>query len=123
LAIAASSGIRATAAALGSCKNSGVTCRLEAIQFVDTDNGFAVGGWTQGYTHETHASRCAHGRRQNMAKLTGADAPGLKHVRFFDTRQAGRSATPRRYIPPGLSLGGRRRTWSPVPKAPAILTG
>src|SRR5262249_40852597 len=35
-------------------QNSGVTCRLEAIQFLDADNGFAVGGWTQPYTHETH---------------------------------------------------------------------
>src|SRR5436190_2652812 len=35
-------------------QNSGVTCRLEAIQFLDADNGFAVGGWTQSYTHETH---------------------------------------------------------------------
>src|SRR6187401_1060147 len=35
-------------------QNSGVTCRLEAVQFLDGENGYAVGGWTQPYTHETH---------------------------------------------------------------------
>ena len=33
-------------------QNSGVTCRLEAIQFLDADNGVAVGGWTQPYWHD-----------------------------------------------------------------------
>src|SRR5688572_11128826 len=35
-------------------QSSGVTCRLEAVQFLDGDNGWIAGGWTQPYTHETH---------------------------------------------------------------------
>src|SRR3954464_11170941 len=35
-------------------QTSGVTCRLEAVQFLDGEAGIAVGGWTQPYTHQTH---------------------------------------------------------------------
>jgi photosystem II stability/assembly factor-like uncharacterized protein len=103
-------------------QESGVTYRLEAIQFLDADNGFAVGGWTQPYTHETHgvALRTRDGGRswQNTPDLT---LPGLKYVRFFDTRQGWVIGDGSPLYPSGVFRsedGGR--TWSPVPKGSSL---
>jgi photosystem II stability/assembly factor-like uncharacterized protein len=99
-------------------QNSGVTCRLEAIQFLDADIGFAVGGWPQPYTHETHGVvlRTRDGGKtwQNTPDLT---LPGLRCVRFFDTRQGWALGDGSPLYPSGVFRsddGGR--TWSPVPK-------
>jgi photosystem II stability/assembly factor-like uncharacterized protein len=97
---------------------SGITCRLEAVQFLDAENGFAVGGWTQPYTHETHgvALRTRDGGKtwQNSPELT---LPGLKHMRFFDARQGLALGDGSDLYPAGVfhsEDGGR--TWTPVPK-------
>jgi photosystem II stability/assembly factor-like uncharacterized protein len=108
-------------------QSSGVTCRVEAIQFLDTENGVAVGGWTQPYTHTTHgvALRTRDGGRtwQNTPDLT---LPALKHVRFFDARQGWALGDSSPLYPSGVFRsedGGR--TWAPVPKGqtPGWVTG
>jgi photosystem II stability/assembly factor-like uncharacterized protein len=103
-------------------QSSGVTCRLEAVQFLDADNGFVVGGWTQPYTHETHgvALRTRDGGKtwQSSPELT---LPGLKHVRFFDSRLGWALGDASALYPSGVFRsddGGR--TWSPVPKGGAV---
>src|SRR5580765_87176 len=69
-------------------QNSGVTCRLEAVQFLDGDVGIAVGGWTQPYTHQTHGVvlRTRDGGK-SWQSTPGLPLPGLKNVRMFDIRQ------------------------------------
>ncbi len=103
-------------------QTSGVTCRLEAVQFLDADNGFAVGGWTQPYTHETHgvALRTRDGGKtwQSSPELT---LPGLKQVRFFDPRLGWALGDASSLYPSSVFRsedGGR--TWAPVPKGTAV---
>lgn len=99
-------------------QNSGVTCRLEAIQFLDAEIGFAVGGWTQPYTHTTHgvALRTRDGGKswQLTPDLT---LPGLRQVRFFDARRGWAVGDSSALFTAGVFKsedGGR--TWSPLPK-------
>jgi photosystem II stability/assembly factor-like uncharacterized protein len=99
-------------------QRSGVACRLEAVQFLDAENGIAIGGWTQAYTHQTHgvALRTRDGGRtwQNTPDLT---LPGLRHVRMFDGRQGAALGDRSPLYPSGVFRtedGGR--TWTPVPK-------
>lgn len=101
---------------------SGVTCRLEAVQFLDADNGIAVGGWTQPYTHETHgvAIRTRDGGKtwQNTPDLT---LPGLRHVRFIDARQGWALGDGSPLYPTGVFRsedGGR--TWTPIAKGETV---
>jgi photosystem II stability/assembly factor-like uncharacterized protein len=103
-------------------QTSGVTCRLEAVQFLDGENGLAVGGWTQPYTHETHgvALRTRDGGKtwQNTPDLT---LPGLRHVRFIDVRQGWALGDGSPLYPTGIFRsedGGR--TWTPVPKGESL---
>lgn len=97
---------------------SGVTCRLEAVQFLDSDTGFAVGGWTQPYTHQTRGVvlRTRDGGRtwQNTPGLT---LPGLRSVRFFNSRTGWALGDSSPLHPSGVFRtedGGR--TWTTVPK-------
>lgn len=103
-------------------QNSGVTCRLEAVQFLDADNGLVVGGWTQPYTHETHgvALRTRDGGKtwQNTPDLT---LPGLRHVRFIDARQGWALGDGSPLYPSGVFRsedGGR--TWTPIAKGESL---
>lgn len=101
---------------------SGVTCRLEAVQFLDADNGFVVGGWTQPYTHQTHGVvlRTHDGGRtwQNTPDLT---LPALKHARFFDAKHGSALGDSSPLYPAGVFRtqdGGR--SWIPIPKGQSI---
>jgi photosystem II stability/assembly factor-like uncharacterized protein len=99
-------------------QSSGVTCRLEAVQFLDADIGFVVGGWTQPYTHETHGVvlRTRDGGK-TWQNTPGLLLPGLKQVRFFDTRQGWCLGDGSALFPSGVFRsedGGR--SWAPVPK-------
>jgi photosystem II stability/assembly factor-like uncharacterized protein len=97
---------------------SGVSCRLEAVQFLDGDNGFVVGGWIEPHTHRSCGVvlRTRDGGRtwQASPELT---LPGLRHVRFFDPRTGLALGDSSALYPTGVfrSLDGGR-TWAPLPK-------
>jgi hypothetical protein len=99
-------------------QNSGVTCRLEAIQFLDSDNGWAVGGWTQPYTHETHGVvlRTRDGGK-TWQSTPGLTLPGLTHIKLLDAKWGWAIGGHSTLYPSGVFFtddGGR--TWTPVMK-------
>ena len=101
---------------------SGVTCRLEAVQFLDSANGWVVGGWTQPYTHETHGVvlRTRDGGR-TWQSIPGLSLPALTHVKFFDARTGWAVGNASSLFPSGVfrtTDGGR--TWNTVPKGETL---
>lgn len=99
-------------------QNSGVTCRLEGVHFLDGDMGIAVGGWTQPYTHETRGVvlRTRDGGR-TWQNTPGLSLPGLKYVRFFSAREGWALGDGSPLFPSGVfhsEDGGR--TWTPAQK-------
>lgn len=99
-------------------QNSGVTCRLEAVQFHDANNGWIVGGWIQPYTHETHGVvlRTKDGGR-TWQIVPGQTLPGLTGVRFIDHRRGWAFGNGSALFPAGVfhtDDGGR--TWTPIMK-------
>jgi photosystem II stability/assembly factor-like uncharacterized protein len=103
-------------------QNSGVTCRLEAVQFIDSESGFAVGGWTQPYTHESRGVvlRTRDGGR-TWQNTPGHSLPGLKHVRFFGARHGWVLGDSSHLFPSGVFRtedGGR--SWLPVTKGATV---
>lgn len=103
-------------------QRSGTACRLEAVQFLDGDNGLAVGGWTQPYTHTTHGVvlRTRDGGR-SWQETPGLTLPGLRHVKLIDVRQGWAVGDPSTLFPSGVFRtddGGR--SWSPVPKGETL---
>src|SRR5688572_31593747 len=68
-------------------QNSGVTCRLEAVQFLDAENGRAAGGWTQPYTHQTNGVLLrTRDSGRTWTSIPGLLLPALRQVKFFDTK-------------------------------------
>jgi photosystem II stability/assembly factor-like uncharacterized protein len=101
---------------------SGVSCRLEAVQFLDSDNGFIAGGWIEPYTHRSCGVvlRTRDGGRtwQTSPDLT---LPALRHIRFFDARTGLALGDSSALYPTGVfrSLDGGR-TWVPLPKGQTV---
>ena len=99
-------------------QRSPATCRLETVQFLDAENGWAVGGWTHPYTHQTSGIvlRTRDGGKvwQVIPDLT---LPTLKVVRFFDHRRGWAAGDGSSMYPSGVFRtedGGR--TWIPIAK-------
>ncbi len=99
-------------------QRSPATCRLETVQFLDPENGWAVGGWTHPYTHQTSGIvlRTRDGGKvwQVIPDLT---LPALKVARFFDHKRGWAAGDGSPLYPGGVFRtedGGR--TWIPIPK-------
>ena len=103
-------------------QRSPTACRLEAVHFFDGNNGLAVGGWTQPYTHQTHGVvlRTRDGGR-TWQDTPGLTLPGLTHLKMIDVRQGWALGDGSTLWRSGVFLtddGGR--TWSPVPKGETL---
>lgn len=103
-------------------QRSPVACRLEAVQFLDADNGLAVGGWTQPYTHQTRGVvlRTRDGGR-TWQETPGLTLPGIKHVKMIDSRQGWALGDASTLFPSGVfhTVDGGR-TWSPIAKGDTL---
>lgn len=102
-------------------QESGVTCPLESVCFLDAERGWAAGGWTHPYTHIT--TGVLVGTEDGGAHWT-ANArlvlPALKRVRFVDAKHGWALGSPSAMFPSGVLMtdnGGR--SWEPVPGAAA----
>ncbi|HRX78790.1 MAG TPA: YCF48-related protein [Pirellulaceae bacterium] len=94
--------------------DSPVNCSLQSIHFVDDQNGWIVGGWTQPYSHRTSGVilRTENGGRR-WTQVPSETLPKLMRVRFFDKRHGWAVGTPSAMYPAGIFRsedGGR--SWS-----------
>ncbi|MEE9602444.1 MAG: YCF48-related protein, partial [Thermoguttaceae bacterium] len=69
-------------------QESAVDCRLNSVMFVDKNNGWAAGGWTQPYTHTTRGVvlRTTDGGR-HWTPVERLLLPTLVKIKFFNPRQ------------------------------------
>jgi photosystem II stability/assembly factor-like uncharacterized protein len=93
-------------------------CRLEAIQFLDGEIGWAVGGCTQPYTHLTSGVvlRTRDGGKTWLT-VPNLMLPALRQVKFFDTKNGWAIGDGSALYPAGVFRtddGGR--SWAPVPR-------
>ncbi|MGI8978154.1 MAG: YCF48-related protein [Pirellulaceae bacterium] len=99
-------------------QRSPATCRLETVQFLDPENGWAVGGWTHPYTHQTSGIvlRTRDGGK-NWQIIPDLTLPALKVARFFDHKRGWAAGDGSSLYPGGVFRtedGGR--TWIPIAK-------
>ncbi len=69
-------------------QNSGVSCRLNSVSFINHSTGWAVGGWTHPYTHRSRGTviKTSDGGR-TWQPIKGLSLPLLKRVKFVDARR------------------------------------
>jgi len=95
---------------------SGVDCRLESVQFLDADNGWAAGGFSYPYSNQTAGvllSTRDGGRSWQYDR--GLVLPRLRQVRFFNATQGWAVGERSAMFPLGLFAtddGGR--SWTPL---------
>jgi photosystem II stability/assembly factor-like uncharacterized protein len=99
-------------------QRSPATCRLETVQFLDPENGWAVGGWTHPYTHQTSGIvlRTRDGGK-NWQIIPDLTLPALKVARFFDHKRGWAAGDGSSLYPGGVFRtedGGR--SWIPIAK-------
>lgn len=98
-------------------QSSGVSCRLQSIFFIDFENGWAAGGYTEPYTHVSRGVllRTFDGG-DTWTIIRRARIPKVRQVRFFDNRRGWAVAETSGLFGQGLFTtedGGR--TWAPIP--------
>ncbi len=98
-------------------QESGVTCRLTSVSFVDADHGWVVGGVSEPYTHTTRGVLLvtSDGGRTWKHDRTLV-LPALRQVRFFDRANGWALGESSATFPSGVFAtedGGR--SWSPLP--------
>lgn len=97
-------------------QSSGVACRLESIQFLDAENGWAAGGLFHPYTHTSRGVllRSRDGGR-SWAQDKGLMLPGLRRVKFF-TGAIGWAFGETSALFPGavFATENAARTWGPL---------
>lgn len=100
-------------------QNSPVACRLEAVQFVSPNVGFAAGGWTHPYTH--HTSGVVLTTRDggfSWRVMPGQMLPRLSGLRMFSSQVGFVFGEASPLFPSGVfrtSDGGK--SWHPITKA------
>ena len=92
-------------------------CRLESVYFLDAQNGWVVGGWTQPFTHKSAGVvlRTYDGGGR-WEQIKDASLPLLHKVKFFDARNGWAVGLPSSLYRSGIFTthdGGR--SWSPIP--------
>lgn len=96
---------------------SGVTCRLESVCFLDTRQGWAVGGATPPYSPSSKGVVLSTADGGNTwQQLPQAALPALRRVKFFDAERGVAIGAGTAIEPSGVYAtrdGGR--TWQPLP--------
>jgi photosystem II stability/assembly factor-like uncharacterized protein len=100
-----------------SLQKSGVSCRLQSVFFVDPENGWVAGGYTEPYTHVSRGVvlRTFDGGKTWTA-IRRARIPKVQRIQFFDNRRGWAVTETSGLFGQGLLTtddGGR--TWAPVP--------
>lgn len=100
---------------------SGVDCRLQAVQFLDSQTGWAVGGAIRPYSHRSEAVvlRTLNGG-MHWTRIPTPTLPQLKSVKFFSPTRGWAVGSPSAMYGGGVfqtSNGGRK--WSPIDAPPA----
>ncbi len=94
-----------------------LTNRLDSVQFLDGQTGWAAGGEVHPYTHYTSGVvlRTQDGGR-NWTPVEGLTLPALKHIHFSDPRSGWTLGNQSSMYPTGIFRtedGGR--SWTPLP--------
>ena len=96
---------------------SGVSCRLESVQFIDATTGWAAGGWSQPYSSLTSGvllrTRDGGEHWTREAKLL---LPAIKQIKFFNASQGWAIGQGSTLFPSGVFFttnGGHE--WTPLP--------
>ena len=98
-------------------QESGVTCRLQSVAFLDERHGWAAGGWSHPYTHITSGVilETADGG-EHWNALPRLMLPALKKLRFINGKYGWAIGCPSAMYPTGVLVtenGGR--SWDPLP--------
>jgi photosystem II stability/assembly factor-like uncharacterized protein/TolA-binding protein len=100
-------------------QNSGVNCSLWAIHFHNKLLGWAAGGFTHPYTHEsTGVLLTTRDGGQTWAPIPKLVLPTLRRIGFFDARRGWAAGYRSAMYPSGVFLtddGGQ--SWRPIPGA------
>lgn len=96
-------------------QESGVTCRLSSVHFIDPQTGWAAGGTSHPYTHTSvgvvlHTRDGGKSWRQEKTSL-----PAIRQIRFFNAQQGWAIGDTSAIFPTGVfttDSGGR--TWTPL---------
>jgi len=98
-----------------------LSCRWEAVQFVDENTGFLVGSQTQPYSHLTKAVLLKTRDGGNVWSIVRTDTlPGLRGVKFFDAKNGWVWGDTSSMYPSGVfRTNDAGQSWTPVAKGNA----
>jgi len=100
-------------------QNSGVACQLRDIHFIDSRNGWIVGGYTHPYTHQsTGIVLRTQDSGETWVAVPGVILPRLHRVRFFSPREGLALGASSALFPSGVFRTiDAGRSWNLVPGA------
>ena len=98
-------------------QSSGITCQLNAISFLDENNGWVAGGWSQAYSHRTTGivlqTRDGGRTWKQVPKLM---LPLLKGIKFLSKSEGWAFGQPSALYPSGVfRTEDAGRSWNGVP--------
>lgn len=97
-------------------QESGLSCRLESVFFLDERHGWAAGGWIHPYTHSSAGVVLATSDGgEHWSHNPRLFVPSLKKIRFFDGRRGWAIGSSSAMFPSGIfTTDNGGRSWTPI---------